>query len=383
MKLIYLSHWRFPSGKTTTPFTLRTCEEFAKLGYEVELWIPRRNNPDDHGQDLFELYGIKTRFTVKKLLALDLMHVLGTLGFVVMVASFGGSAFFKLRKEGKGTVVYTQDLRDALLPAFTGLKLFVEIHDFYESSWKFVNRLVLKRASGLIVTNRIKIERLHSAYGFAKQKMLWQPNAVDAEFFDSPKTQAEARAELGLPQAGRIVLYTGHLYSWKGVDTLVRAAPGLPAGTSIYIVGGESSDRARLQQLAQDENIQNVAFVEHQPQARVPLYLRAADVLVLPNTAKEDASKFETSPVKLFEYLASGTPTVASDLPSVREIVSESEVYFAKADDPASFAEAITAVLQGGPQVALRTVAGKVFARAHSWQARAKHIDAFIQKNGN
>ena len=106
MRLIYLSHWRFPSGKTTTPFTLRTCEEFAKLGYEVELWIPRRKNPDDKGQDLFALYGITTRFTIRKLWALDWMDSLGAAGFVLMVASFAVSTFLRLRKEDKDTIVY-------------------------------------------------------------------------------------------------------------------------------------------------------------------------------------------------------------------------------------------------------------------------------------
>lgn len=382
MKLVYISHWRFPSGKTTTPFTLRTCEEFAKLGYEVELWIPRRKNPDDHGRDMFEMYGIQKRFAIKKLWAIDWMQALGAVGFVLMVATFSMAVFFKLRKEKKSAVAYTQDMRDAFLPAFAGLPLFIEIHDFYESSWKSVNRAVLKRASGLVVTNRIKMERLNFAYGFAKSKMLFQPNAVDAAFFDSQKTRAEARRELGLPQDRRLALYAGHLYLWKGVDTLARAAAHLPEDTSVYVVGGVPSDAAKLAGLIAKENLPRVVLVAHQPQQLMPLYLRAADVLVLPNTAKEEASRLETSPVKLFEYLASGTPTVASDLPSVREIVSEREVTFATADNPASFADAIKKALQGGQEVAARAEAGKAFARAHGWEARAKNIDAFIKNHG-
>ena len=112
----------------------------------------------------------------------------------------------------------------------------------------------------------------------------------------------------------------------------------------------------------------------------VPLYLRAADVVVLPNTAKAAVSREETSPVKLFEYLASGRPIVASDLPSIREIVSENEVCFATPDDARDFARAITECVEDPLGAQKRGEAAEALARTHRWDARAKNISAFLRR---
>ena len=373
MKLIYLSHWRFPSEKTMTPLILRTCAHFARLGYEVELWAPRRRN-DYHAQaDLFALYKLSPRFTVRRVWALDLMQPLGPLGFILLLLSFNLSCWWRLRNEK--AIVYTHDMRDVILPILRGLPTFVEIHDFYETSVGFLNRFVFGRARGLIVTNTYKIEHLAKRWGVPRERMLRQPNAVDASLYDVRETRAEARAMLNLPEDTKVALYAGHLFSWKGVHTLADAAAFLPQDVDIYFLGGTEEDRGALQAYIAKRRLSRIHFIAHQTPDRVPMYLRSADVLVLPNTAKEEASRVETSPVKLFEYLSSGTPIVASDLPSIREIVSECEVLFAKPDDPKSFAETIVKALNDGSE---RPEAGKRLAALHSWEARAQKIRYFM-----
>lgn len=380
MRLIYLSHWRFPSEKTMTPLILRTCEGFAKLGCDVELWVPRRHNPDASDGDLLERYGIKERFVVRRIPALDLMRFTGVFGFILMVASFNLCAAVLLwrRRKEKGAVLYAHDMRDLLLPAFLGMPMFAEIHDFYESSFPPLNRFVLKRLSGLIVTNTLKMEKIRRRYGVPPRRMLHQQNAVDADMFSLSLSKAEARSKLALPADRRIALYTGHLFGWKGVHTLAEAAAHLPHEVWIYFVGGTPEDRAALKAHVARLRLPRIEFVPHQPHGAMPLYLRAADVLVLPNTAKEEASRVETSPVKLFEYLASGTPVVASDLPSIRDVVSEREVFFAAPDDARSFAGTIAAVLDNPGAAAKLAGAGLAIAKRNSWEARARAIMDFI-----
>jgi len=376
MKLIYLSHWRFPSEKTMTPLILKTCMHFARLGWEVELWIPRRNNTYKPEEDVFELYKISPRFVIRKIACIDAMRFLGTLGFLFMVATFNVSAYLKLRRE-RGVLVYAHDIRDVILPSLRGLPVFVEIHDFYASSFDFINRSVLKRIIGLIVTNAIKISRINERYGFPTDRMLRQPNAVEAKDFDISVSQEEARTQLGLPPVGQIALYTGHLFGWKGVHTLVDAVAFLPPEVSILFVGGTPEDRNALQAYIKERNLPRISFVPHQTPDKIPLYQKAADVLVLPNTAKEEASRVETSPVKLFEYLASGKPIVVSDIPSVRDIVSEREVFFANPDDGESFAITIIKALKGDSK---KSEAARSLAWNHSWESRAERIDTFMKR---
>lgn len=374
-KIIYLTHWRFPSEKTMTPLIMKTCEGFIWEGYDTELWIPKRHNPKFKGVDPFKRHHIQTRYPIRRIFAIDLMRFLGKFGFLLMLVSFNLAAFCKLLFGNRQSVVlYAHDERDILFLSWLGYPTYIEIHDFYESNLGWINRLVFSRASGLIVTNRIKIKHLNENYGVPMNSMLHQPNAVDYDFFQTDLTKDKARKELGLPSDKRIILYTGHLFSWKGVDTLALAAAYLPEDSVVYFVGGTPEDRDVLKNFIREHSLPHIEFLPHQDHARIPRFLKAADVLVLPNTAKEDASKYETSPVKLFEYMSSGTPIVASDLPSIRDIVNDDEVRFFTADNPRSLAQVVTDTLRDAKTARVRAEKAGRHAKELSWEARASHI---------
>jgi glycosyltransferase involved in cell wall biosynthesis len=371
-RIIYLSHWRFPSDKTMTPLILRTCAEYARAGISVELWVPYREGTDPHR--IAEL-----PFVIKVLPALDLMRWLGSFGFYVMVATYTFSVLIKLLfTRQKGDVLYGHDFRDFILPVLVGLPIFIEIHDFYLSRFDMVNRLVLRHTTGLIVTNQVKLEVLAKRYGFPRAHMMRKPNAVDFDFFNITATKEESRTLLGLPDNKRLILYTGHLFSWKGVHTLAEAAKDLPEDTFVYFVGGTKEDQAAFAEYVQQHHFPRIVLLPHQEHSKIPLFLRAADVLVLPNTAKEAASKYETSPVKLFEYLASGTPIVASDLPSIRDVVSEQEVFFFEPDNPTSLASTVRQAFTANPA---QKNAAQSLARSLGWGARIREIAAFMQSH--
>src|SRR5262249_46193853 len=149
----------------------------------------------------------------------------------------------------------------------------------------------------------------------------------------------EARKRLGLSTDLRMVVYTGHLYSWKGVDTLAEAARLLSDDIRIFVVGGTPDDIRNFRQIC--TGVANLSIVGHRNHAQVPIWQKSADVLVLPNTARENISKYYTSPMKLFEYMASGRPIVATDLPSIMEILNRDMAFICKPDDAAAMAAAI------------------------------------------
>ena len=86
--------------------------------------------------------------------------------------------------------------------------------------------------------------------------------------------------------------------------------------------------------------------VGHKPYSEIPYWLKAADVLILPNSGKEEISKHWTSPLKLFEYMASKRPIIASDLPSLSDVLNESNALLIEPDNPERIAEAIKNVLK-------------------------------------
>jgi hypothetical protein len=100
----------------------------------------------------------------------------------------------------------------------------------------------------------------------------------------------------------------------------------------------------------------------------------------VPNRSKPAISAKYTSPLKVFEAMAVGLALVASDLPSLRELLHHGEdAWLVKPDDPAALAEGIRALVA---DPALRARLGRTLgARAaeHSWDARAARILAWIE----
>ena len=119
----------------------------------------------------------------------------------------------------------------------------------------------------------------------------------------------------------------------------------------------------------------------YKPHAEIPYWLKAADILVLPNTEKDHFSEYYTSPLKMFEYMASKRPIAASDLPSIRDILNEENAIFFEPDNAESLASAINQLLED------EVFAKKITHQAHqdvqkyTWDNRAKEILDLIASN--
>ncbi|MDE2021763.1 MAG: glycosyltransferase family 4 protein, partial [Patescibacteria group bacterium] len=143
----------------------------------------------------------------------------------------------------------------------------------------------------------------------------------------------------------------------------------------VFVGGTENDTKAFREKYA---FVKNIRVIGKRPHAEIPLYLRAADILVLPNSGKEDLSRLYTSPLKLFEYMASGVPIIASDLPSIREILDESLAYFFTPDDHESLSRAINKVFQNYEEAKGKGASARVVAEKYSWEKRARGILDFI-----
>ncbi|MEK7077464.1 MAG: glycosyltransferase family 4 protein [Patescibacteria group bacterium] len=363
-----------------SPLIMKTCEGFARFGFDVELWIPRRVHAVLK-DDPFAYHAIERIFSIRKIPVLDLMGILpGKLAFPLLVGSFAVALFFtalfRMRKEA---ILYFHDIRDTIPFFLSRNQKFLEVHDFYASGIGWINRAGFRRIMGFVVTNRFKMNELAERYGISARRMLHQPNAVDILMFDIRESQEKARQILNLPLERKIILYTGHLFGWKGVDALFDAHQFLNKDEVIYFVGGTDEDIKKFKNKTEKLNVRNIVIAGRRPHAEIPLWLRAADIVVLPNTARDHASKFETSPVKLFEYMASSRPIVASDLPSIRNVVNDDTVWFAEPDDPRAIAEAIRRIFADAQGAARRVKTARREVLKYSWENRTRAIVHFIQ----
>lgn len=382
MKLIYVANVRMPTEKAHGLETAKLCEVFARQGIEVELVCPFRFNPVK--RDPFGYYQISRTFKIKKIPSIDLMPIFpGTLGFLIQYFSFAISATIYLIISGlifkKDLIFFSHDHLCLFLISFLNKNIYYDLHDF-PSRFLIFYRSFFNRTSGIISTNKWKKRELLEKFFIPPKKISYIPNATDTSKFDIDLTKIDCRQKLNLPLDRKLVVYTGHLYSWKGVQTLAEASRFLPKKTEVFFVGGTDKD-------IKEFKIENARFkiqvVGHKPHSEIPYWLKAADVLVLPNTAKEDISKYWTSPLKMFEYMASKTPIVASDLPSIRDILNEENAVFCEPDNPKSLALAIEKILKD--KVLAKKVAYQAYqdVQKYTWDNRAKEILNLIVQNSS
>ena len=249
-------------------------------------------------------------------------------------------------------------------------------------------RKLFAKIRGIVSTNSWKSKRLVA--DFAPEipsiagKILTVPNAVDLKEFAGNISVVKARRELNLAQETYFIGYVGALRTMgmdKGIDILIDSLEFLPSHCSFYIIGGETADICYYVTYAEKKGVrQRIVFAGTIPHAHVELHMSACNVLVAPYPHTEHYSHY-MSPMKIFEYMASGRPMVVTDLSSVREIVDETCAVFSPPDDAKALAGAIQLLMQD-PQRST-DLAARARARAeheYTWSQRAKKIITFLNR---
>lgn len=378
--LIYIANARIPTEKAHGLAVMKLCEAFAKQGVSVTLLAADRQNPD--AGDPFSYYDIAQKFQIERLPVWDTIRFrwLGQVGFWIETVSFSVSLMARLRRlrsamPPEHTILFSHEHLPLLAASFLYPGSFYDMHDFPVRG-RLLYRFLFSRLRGIITTNQWKKDELQKRFRIRPERILVFPNGVDIAAFSLPVSRDDARKKLDLPRDKKIALYTGHLYSWKGVDTLFTASRVLPEGMVLYVVGGTDNDIAKYKNLKEKRGWHNVVFAGRKPHREIPLWLRAADVLVIPNTAKEEISLHFTSPMKLFEYMASNTPIVASRIPSIEAVADKQSVWFFEADNAASCARAIADAY--GEKAAEKAKNAFTTVQQYTWDARAREILKFI-----
>lgn len=172
------------------------------------------------------------------------------------------------------------------------------------------------------------------------------------------------------------ICYTGSLYAWKGVDTVIAAMRYLP-GEKLLIVGG-GSRLDELKSLAAREGVSDrVVFAGPVPHSAIPHYLSQAKITILPNVP--DGPTEFSSPLKLFEYMASGIPIVATDIPVFREILSDRvNAMICKPNNPETLASCIDEIVHNRGMAAELGRNAKELAINYTYEKRAEKILSVI-----
>ena len=179
---------------------------------------------------------------------------------------------------------------------------------------RFLMKHALPRAARVVAVSRALADAV-IALGVDPARVALVGNGVDAALF-RVRDRAEARAALGLPAAGDLLLYVGNLKETKGVIDLAEAFAQLVArrpGTRLAIVGGGEA-RAWLDAIAARAG-DAILLAGPRPLAEIPTWMAASDMVVL-------ASWAEGTPNVLLEALSCGRRVVATAVGGIPDVVS-------------------------------------------------------------
>jgi len=332
MKIIYMAPIRLPTEKAHGIQIMETCAALFRAGAEVELIVTDRKTPIS--EDAFEYYSIKEKFQITRIHAPDTIE-LGPIGFLFHVLFFTVRAARYVTREAHADIVYTRDPTTLLLCGLLGLRpLAWEVHTAHPR----IPRVIVRLVSALIPITR-GLADWYISRGIPKEKIHVAPDAADVRAFVSIRGEDAAlqRQRLGLPSQGKIALYLGSfgLYDWKGIDVAKAAAEHAPEITWLFIGGAERECTNFMR-----GSPKNVIALPRVRRSDVPRTIAAADVLLLPNKSGDPASERDTSPMKLFEYMASGRPILASDVASLREVLDERNAFLVPPNDAKALAKA-------------------------------------------
>jgi glycosyltransferase involved in cell wall biosynthesis len=404
MKLIYTANARIPSEKAHPYQIMQMCEAFASHGHEVTLLCANRRNPL-HTEDIWGYYGIPCVFSTKRLPCIDLYpfaeRLSGRLAlawtrFAALLATltYTIALMFRVARE-RDAVIYSRDPLSlawmATLWPRRARRLFFEAHTYPATGAGLrLRRYLAPRIGGFVVITD-HLRKRYSELGIPSDRLMVAHDGIRGARFDIKGDRAYWRKQYGWSEGAFIVGYMGRFHTLgmdKGLGDLVEAVVALADDQSdhllrLALVGGPAERVDELRDVLVNRGCSPdlVLYPGQVPAADVPGYLRAFDVCTMPFPWTEHFAYY-ASPMKLFEYMASGSALVATDLPSTAEIVRDGENgLLIRPSDVEALAQALRR-LRDDPALSdrlARQAAQDVLD--YTWEARAKRILAFIQDN--
>ncbi len=359
MKLHYITRVNIPSQSAQSIQITAMCKAFFRQKVDFKFISPE-NTSNTYLEEEFDWERTKLNTKFKYL-------------------EFAFKSFIKAFKE-KPSHVYTRDIVIAYLVSFLNIKVIYESHK--EPMSKIASLLMTLLAGKnnffLVTISKALKDFYIENYSFKGDKVLSCHDGVFLDKYDKligvPKKQL--RQELNLPIDKIIVMHTGSMY--KGNDAMLFESVVDNFEDILFVqVGGSEGDLKKYKEFYKLFN--NIIFIPHQNNDILVKYQMSADLLFYALT-KENALWWCTSPLKIFEYMATGVTIIASNIGSISEILNDKNSISFSPDESKSIVIGINYFLNN------RSLAIKKAQQAlndvkfnFTWEKRAIKILNFIK----
>ncbi|MBI5787447.1 MAG: glycosyltransferase family 4 protein [Candidatus Schekmanbacteria bacterium] len=385
IRIFYPVNEVFPMDKARSIQIMNTAYALAENGNQVILAVGIAKGWTQ--AQLIQHYGIKDHPNLK-IEPISTFRLRGKIRF-----SWNGVYYlffliklFELLRHKKIDIIFVRHIKIAnillKMQKLINLPIVFETHEIFGltsviKKEKRLNKLqrieeyIYKHASALISISSGLKKGIEEKFGVQNIHVI--PDAAKIEVI--PGSSAREN------RPGKTICYVGQLYSNRGVDVLIEALTFLDKQTMLYIIGGSPSCIGKYKISVQNLGIEKqVKFCGWVPHCEVSNLMSVADVAIIPYTNNLITSQY-TSPLKAFEYMAAKVPIVASDLPSLREILTHKvNAILVPPENPAALASGIRELLSD--QNLRNRLSRQAFSdvQQYTWDERAKNITRVLKE---
>lgn len=375
MKIVYISNSIIPSRTANSIHVMKMCQAFADNGHEVVLLAPDRYKEYEKNiDDIYEYYGVRRNFEIKKLWYPNNKFLKGK-------DLFYGIGIFLFLLRHKTNITYSRFATGSLFSIFANVPSIYESHmpSWYSHKNERISFNLIKKMKQLIKIVVIS-DALKTIYN--KSNTLPKHLIIEVEHDGTDISESIDKINFGGENVFNIG-YIGHLYKGRGIDIIIECAKVLET-INFHIIGGTEKD---ILYWKEQVSLPNLFFYGFMQPSKVSEYRNSFDILLAPYQREVNVSGNNNistaeymSPLKIFEYMGSKKTIICSDLPVIREILNDSN---ARLVAPDNIDEWLMAIEELRDSTELRnTLAQQAFkdVQKHTWLQRAKNLLQDIHK---
>ena len=319
----YISYQSFPAETANSLQTISNLKYLKKNDYEVKLFFPlREKNSSDDLKTIQKYYllnqeidisGIKHPYPFGKIKYFNklLFHISHYLWARSTTRKFNDDKY-------KHEFFLTRSDWILFFLAKKNYKIIFECHQYSKVRNFVFNKVASKDNVKIIFLN----DFIRNVFNNVDNKNILLPSGVDLEIFDT--SEADMRISKKVSFIGNLLRFGKE----RSIDMVINAfcSPELE-GYQLNIVGGPDSEAMKIRTLLSEKNILNIKITGRLNRKEVIQELMSSSVGLLIN-APDKHSKFFTSPLKYFEYLAASLNIVAVDFPSHRLLPNQENIFY-------------------------------------------------------
>lgn len=375
MKILYLHSSDINSRMANLHQVISMCNALSEKNEVYLSLLGNRNLSKISTQQLEQIYG-KINFTIG-----TRQTYFSTYGMY-----FYSKSTHLIIKKYKPDLIYCRSqLYIRLINSFN-IPLVFESHDailhsrlsWFDKFWKkYIINASYTNNFFYLVTISEALKKFWISTGVNPGIIISLHDGFDTKYFKNELSRTDARTQLSLDDQKIIVTYTGSLYKDRGIDYIINLARDFP-DVLFLVVGGPDKQKEYYEDFSSNNEIFNIIFIGQVPHKMISTYLYSSDIL-LGLWSNQVRTIQYCSPLKIFEYMASGRIIVAQAFPTIKEVLDDKvNAILVEPDSYFDLKEKIDYTINNISDIYVGKKARQIAFDNYSWSIRASRILDFI-----